>query len=152
LPTANRNFDIWKKDGWDSVALERIDDATQEGRGAEVGAIILGEGTAAVCLLTEHMMVVRQRIDVPVPRKRKGQSGVHEKVRLAPDVPWLASNCLLTDDLSHPRRQWIASSRRAFRPSCGICRSRRSRRSSSPRLASREMRCVDRATLAFSLL
>lgn len=78
---ANRDFDIWKKDGWDSVALERIDDATQEGRGAEVGAIILGEGTAAVCLLTEHMMVVRQRIDVPVPRKRKGQSGVHEKVR-----------------------------------------------------------------------
>lgn len=27
------------------------------------------------------MTVVRQRIDVPVPRKRKGQSGVHEKVR-----------------------------------------------------------------------
>lgn len=81
---ANRDFDIWKKDGWDSVALERIDEATQEGRGAEVGALILGEGTAAVCLLTEHMMVVRQRIDMPVPRKRKGQSGVHEKVRPDP--------------------------------------------------------------------
>ncbi|CDZ96995.1 Meiotic cell division protein Pelota/DOM34 [Phaffia rhodozyma] len=76
---ANRDFDIWKKDGWDSVALGRVEEATVEGRGAEVGAIVCGEGTATVCLLTEHMTVVRQRIDVPVPRKRKGQSGVHDK-------------------------------------------------------------------------
>lgn len=39
-------------------------------------------GVATVCLLTEHMTIVRQRIDVPVPRKRKGASGVHEKVSL----------------------------------------------------------------------
>ena len=35
---------MWKKDGWDSVSLGRVEEATQEGRGAEVGAIICGEG------------------------------------------------------------------------------------------------------------
>jgi protein pelota len=32
-------------------------------------------GTAVVCLLTEHMTVVRQRIEVPMPRKHKSLPG-----------------------------------------------------------------------------
>ena len=36
-------------------------------------------GTAALCLLSEHMTVIRQRIDVPVPRKRTGSSSMHDK-------------------------------------------------------------------------
>jgi hypothetical protein len=44
-PVANRNFSIHKQEGgWDSVALEVIEDATKEGRGADVGAVVLGEG------------------------------------------------------------------------------------------------------------
>ncbi|WWD17470.1 mRNA surveillance protein pelota [Kwoniella shandongensis] len=76
---ANRDFRLSKATGWDSVALERIEESTQEGRGAEVGAIVCGEGTAAICLLSEHMTVVRQRIDTPVPRKRKGGTSGHDK-------------------------------------------------------------------------
>jgi protein pelota len=34
---------------------------------------------AAFCLLSQHMTVVLQRIDVPVPRKRAGSSTAHEK-------------------------------------------------------------------------
>ncbi|KDN40972.1 hypothetical protein K437DRAFT_181580 [Tilletiaria anomala UBC 951] len=60
------------KETWDSVHLERLQESSDVGQRAEVGAVVLGEGTAIVCLLTEHMTVVRQRIDVPVPRKRKG--------------------------------------------------------------------------------
>lgn len=44
-PLANRDFDLWKKDGWDSVSIGRIEEATVEGRGAEVGAVVCGEGT-----------------------------------------------------------------------------------------------------------
>jgi protein pelota len=45
LLAANRNFSIHKQEGgWDSVALEVIEDATKEGRGADVGAVVLGEG------------------------------------------------------------------------------------------------------------
>ena len=37
------------------------------------------EGTAAVCLLSEHMTVIRQRVEVPVPRKRIGSTTLHDK-------------------------------------------------------------------------
>ncbi|PWN29828.1 hypothetical protein BDZ90DRAFT_230666 [Jaminaea rosea] len=60
------------KDSWDSIHLERLSEASDVGSRAEVGAVVLGEGTAVVCLLTEHMTIVRQRIEVPLPRKRKG--------------------------------------------------------------------------------
>ncbi|KAB5595582.1 hypothetical protein CTheo_1043 [Ceratobasidium theobromae] len=75
---AHRNVKIIKE-YWDSIALQRVEEAIVPGRGAQVGAIVCGEGTAAVCLLSEHMTVIRQRIDVPVPRKRIGSSTLHEK-------------------------------------------------------------------------
>ncbi|KAJ1308627.1 hypothetical protein OPQ81_004324 [Rhizoctonia solani] len=74
----NRNIKIIK-DYWDSIALQRVEEAIVPGRGAEVGAVVCGEGTAAICLLSEHMTVIRQRIEVPVPRKRMGSSTLHEK-------------------------------------------------------------------------
>lgn len=74
----NRDVRIVKAE-WDSVALQRVKEACEEGRGAEVGAIVCGEGTAAVCLLSEHMTVIRQRVEVPVPRKRIGSTTLHDK-------------------------------------------------------------------------
>ena len=42
---ANRDFRLAKgPGGWDSVGMERVEEATREGRGAEVGAVVLGEG------------------------------------------------------------------------------------------------------------
>jgi len=75
---ANRDVRIIKED-WDSMALERVTEACVEGRGAEVGAIVCGEGVAAFCLVSEHMTVIRQRVEVPVPRKRTGSATMHEK-------------------------------------------------------------------------
>jgi len=93
---SNRDVRIEKLE-WDSISLERIEEASLPGRGAEVGAIVCGEGdvhfsnlnhrrklrlqagTAAFCLLSQHMTVVLQRIDVPVPRKRAGSATAHEK-------------------------------------------------------------------------
>ncbi|SPC66804.1 probable Pelota protein [Ustilago sp. UG-2017b] len=60
------------KESWDAVHLERLGESIDVNQRAEVGAVVLGDGTAAVCLLTGHMTVVRQRIDVAIPRKRKG--------------------------------------------------------------------------------
>ncbi|EJD01231.1 uncharacterized protein FOMMEDRAFT_141911 [Fomitiporia mediterranea MF3/22] len=74
----NRDVRIVKTE-WDSVALSRAAEACDEGKGAEVGAIVCGEGTAAVCLLSEHMTVIRQRVEVPVPRKRTGSTTLHDK-------------------------------------------------------------------------
>lgn len=42
-----RDFTIIKGEGeWDSIARERIREVTEPGRGAEVGAIVCGEGIA----------------------------------------------------------------------------------------------------------
>ena len=66
----NRDFTLRKgPGGWDSIALERVADASNAIGGAEVGAIVCGEGTANICLITQHTTIVRQRIEVPVPRK-----------------------------------------------------------------------------------
>ncbi|PFH52827.1 hypothetical protein AMATHDRAFT_56321 [Amanita thiersii Skay4041] len=77
---ANRDVRIEKADGWDSVALARVEEAIVPGRGAEVGAIVCGEGVAAFCLLSQHMTVVAHRISLHIPRK-SGASGAsqHEK-------------------------------------------------------------------------
>ena len=89
-----------EKDEWDSIALATVEESCVPGRGAEVGAIVCGEGqspsihsgdghrkrtnyywlgTAAFCLLSQHMTVVRQRIDVSIPRKMSSSSSAHEK-------------------------------------------------------------------------
>jgi protein pelota len=65
----NRNVTIEKADGWDSIAQARVEEAILPGRGAEVGAVVCGEGTAAFCLLSQHMTVVAHRVSVSVPRK-----------------------------------------------------------------------------------
>ena len=41
---ANRDVRI-EKDEWDSIAINRIDESCVPGRGAEVAAIVCGEGT-----------------------------------------------------------------------------------------------------------
>jgi protein pelota len=64
-----RDVRIEKADGWDSVARARVEEAIIPGKGAEVGAVVCGEGTAAFCLLSQHMTVVVHRVSVPVPRK-----------------------------------------------------------------------------------
>ncbi len=80
---ANRDVRIEKADGWDSIALARVEEAIVPGRGAEVGAVVCGEGTAAFCLLSEHMTLVTHRISVSIPRKAVASgASQHEKALL----------------------------------------------------------------------
>lgn len=50
----NRDIRILK-DEWDSVALNRVKEACEEGRGAEVGAIVCGEGITSVSSWFAHV-------------------------------------------------------------------------------------------------
>ncbi|KAG6336698.1 hypothetical protein ID866_2405 [Astraeus odoratus] len=65
----NRDIRIEKYEGWDSIALSRVQEACVPGRGAEVGAVVCGEGSAAFCLLSQHLTLVVHRISTPIPRK-----------------------------------------------------------------------------------
>ncbi|KAJ7904640.1 eRF1 domain 1-domain-containing protein [Mycena olivaceomarginata] len=76
-----RDVRIEKYEGWDSVAIARVDESIVPGKGAEVAALVCGEGTAAFCLLSQHMTLVTHRLSLPIPRKSGSSSGAtqHEK-------------------------------------------------------------------------
>ena len=57
--------------------LELACDATKQ---ADLGAIVMQEGIAHVCLVLSTMTIVRAKIEVNIPRKRKGNCAQHDKV------------------------------------------------------------------------
>ncbi|KAF1837144.1 hypothetical protein BDW02DRAFT_637436 [Decorospora gaudefroyi] len=75
----NRKFTIEKAEGWDSVALGQLKEACDASRRAQLWAVVLGEGTANICMITEHQTILRQKIEIAVPRKRKGGVDGHTK-------------------------------------------------------------------------
>lgn len=77
----NRSFTLLKPE-WDVIALERVQEACDITKKADVAAVVCQEGLANVCLMTSSMTIIRQHIDCPVPRKRKGSVTNYEKVRV----------------------------------------------------------------------
>ncbi|XP_055681138.1 protein pelota [Lutzomyia longipalpis] len=74
----NRKFTLTKQE-WDTISLERIDMACDVTQSADVAAVIMQDGLAHVCLITSSMTLVRSKIEVSIPRKRKGNVQQHEK-------------------------------------------------------------------------
>ncbi|XP_037050590.1 protein pelota [Bradysia coprophila] len=74
----NRKFELFKPE-WDSISLERIEMACDVTQHADLGAVIMQEGLAHICLIQSSMTIVRSKIDVNIPRKRKGNVSQHEK-------------------------------------------------------------------------
>ncbi|KAF2644555.1 hypothetical protein P280DRAFT_465870 [Massarina eburnea CBS 473.64] len=75
----NRKFTLEKGDGWDSVALDMLKEACDTEKRVELWAVVMGEGLANICLITEHQTILRQRVEVAVPRKRRGDASNHDK-------------------------------------------------------------------------
>lgn len=74
----NRAFTLTKPE-WDSIALERVEMACDVAQNADVAAVIMQEGIAHICLITSNMTIVRSKIDIAIPRKRKNNPSQHEK-------------------------------------------------------------------------
>lgn len=74
----NRKFTVTKHE-WDSVAMERMEMACDATQRADVAAVVMHEGIAHVCLVTSNMTLVKAKIDMCIPRKRKGFAAQHEK-------------------------------------------------------------------------
>ena len=74
----NRDFTL-RKQCWDTVFLERLNEATDLTKRAEVAAIVMDMGFALVCLVTDHMTVVRSKVETHVPKKRGGDASAHDK-------------------------------------------------------------------------
>lgn len=72
----NRNFTLEKvvegKDGgagWDSVARAQLEEAIDQTRGIEAVAVVLQEGIANICFVSQYQTILRQRVETTVPRK-----------------------------------------------------------------------------------
>lgn len=74
----NRPFTLTKLE-WDVVSLDRVKEACDAAKRAEIAAVVMQEGLSNVCLVTENMTLVRQRIETNVPRKRRGTTTDHDK-------------------------------------------------------------------------
>ncbi|KAG8182221.1 hypothetical protein JTE90_002652 [Oedothorax gibbosus] len=74
----NRKFTLVKA-CWDSIALDRIDLACDPTQHADLAAVVMQEGLAHVCLVTSSMTLVRAKLEVNIPRKRKGMCSQHDK-------------------------------------------------------------------------
>ncbi|KAL0984490.1 hypothetical protein UPYG_G00142170 [Umbra pygmaea] len=74
----NRKFTLAKKI-WDSVVLDRIEQACDPSQKADVAAVVMQEGLANLVLVTPAMTLLRAKVEVTIPRKRKGSCTQHEK-------------------------------------------------------------------------
>ncbi|KAL7580219.1 hypothetical protein ACA910_012964 [Epithemia clementina (nom. ined.)] len=74
----NSNFSI-TKDVWDQIYLERIEEAVNPERQAEIAAVVLQAGLAHVCLVTGALTVTKARLETNIPKKRTGYTNQHSK-------------------------------------------------------------------------
>ncbi|RKF57947.1 Protein dom34 [Golovinomyces cichoracearum] len=104
----HRNFTIEKKDGWDSVALDALKEAIKQDKEGAVPAIVMQEGIANICLITEFQTILKQRVETTIPKKRTGRSSEHDKA-----LTRFYATCLDVlkrhFDLAQPRPVLIAS-------------------------------------------
>lgn len=73
-----RKFDITKQE-WDSVSIDRIDEACDPNQNADLAAVVMQEGLAHICLILSSMTLVKTKIEMSIPRKRKGLCSNHDK-------------------------------------------------------------------------
>lgn len=81
----NRPFTLWKKDGWDSVAVEALRDALNTDRDGAVAAIVMQDNFANICLISDYQTLIKQRVESSGSAKG-GSSGRNASKRDGPDA------------------------------------------------------------------
>lgn len=99
----DQNFSL-EKECWDQIFLDRIDEACNPDRQAEIAAVVMqATGLAHVCLVTGSITVTKARIDTNIPKKRTGSSS-HSKATIKfyngvyqtlLKLPWKQLKCCL---------------------------------------------------------
>lgn len=70
----NKPFTLYKPE-WDEISYGIVSKACSFEDKAEVGAVVLEEGVAHLCLVADNMTVLRNKIEKLIPRKRRGEDG-----------------------------------------------------------------------------
>ncbi|KAJ6783335.1 hypothetical protein PWT90_08686 [Aphanocladium album] len=66
----DRPFTLIKAHGWDSVAREALTQGLGDDRNRATATIVMQEGLANICLITEFRTIFKARVDHVVPKKR----------------------------------------------------------------------------------
>lgn len=66
----NRSFTVIKPDGWDSVSKATLSQALADDRHGAMAAVVMQEGLANICLITQFRTVLKTRVESVVPKKR----------------------------------------------------------------------------------
>ncbi|KAF4119821.1 hypothetical protein GMORB2_4487 [Geosmithia morbida] len=105
----HRSFSIIKPepDGWDSVASDTLRQALSDDKNGAVAAVVMQEGLANICLVTDFRTVLKSRIEVPIPRKRDAASRQDAGMRSFFDKT--LSSLLRTADFTQSRPLLLAS-------------------------------------------
>lgn len=103
-----RNFTLEKSEGWDSVALDVVKEAIKQDKEGVVPAVVMQEGLACICLITEYQTVLKQRVETVIPRKRTGRAGDHDK-GLTRFYQTTLETLLRHVDITQPRPLLLAS-------------------------------------------
>ncbi|KFA66059.1 hypothetical protein S40285_03697 [Stachybotrys chlorohalonatus IBT 40285] len=67
---AHRSLTIVKPDGWDSVAKQALSQALSDDKNGALAAVVMQEGLANICLITQYRTVLKTRIESVIPKKR----------------------------------------------------------------------------------
>ena len=103
----NKTFTLYKQE-WDDVSYGIIVKACSIEERAEVGAVVLEEGVAHICLITDNMTVLRNKIEKAIPRKRRGEGSSHDKA-LEKFLGMVVSTMLRNLDLAKLKAVILAS-------------------------------------------
>ncbi|OAQ73526.1 pelota [Pochonia chlamydosporia 170] len=66
----NRSFTVIKPDGWDSVSKTTLAQALSDDKNGAMAAVVMQEGLAHICLITQFRTVLKTRVESVVPKKR----------------------------------------------------------------------------------
>ncbi len=103
----HRPFTLWKKHGWDSVAQDTLREALRQDKDGAVAAVVMQEGLANICLITDFQTLLKQRVESSVPKKRSAASDQDSGMRRFYEKT--LSTLLRAIDFSEPRMLLLAS-------------------------------------------
>ncbi|KAF6812447.1 translation factor pelota [Colletotrichum sojae] len=102
-----RHFTISKPDGWDSVAKDTLNESLSDDKDGAMAAIVMQEGIANICLISQFRTVVKQRIESIIPKKRSAASETSQGMKRFFDKTLTA--LLRTVNFDQPRPLLLAS-------------------------------------------
>lgn len=74
----NKSITVIKTE-WDEINYDIVVKSCSIESKAEIGAIVFEEGVAHLCLVTDNLTVLRNKIEKSIPKKRRGDNSSHDK-------------------------------------------------------------------------